>query len=242
MESKSVWPLLRAGKAEQEQGLELCRQAYARDQSASYIMQLGIAYLWLKQYAQAWEFFSSIIAQKAPRGTSNKSDSFYGMAGVAKWCLGERRDAIAEWVLGLKAERVRIGGAQIPLLLYFASVICPELYDHAAARKLMLEKTKDALIQSWPGPIVQWILGQITGGELLRHCQGRHERDLRHNLWEAEFYRSLMRFERSKISDFREAMCKLTDLQQPEWQDEDAFLSRIWSEEYFLARHEAVGE
>jgi hypothetical protein len=102
----------------------------------------------------------------------------------------------------------------------------------------MLEKTKDAFIQAWPGPIVQWILGQINGGEFLRHCQGRHEHDLRENLWEAEFYRSLMRFDQSKISDFKESMHKLTNIQQPEWRNERTFLARIWKEEYFLARHE----
>jgi hypothetical protein len=239
MNTRSVWPLLRAGKADQEQGLELCRQAYSQDPSASHIMQLGIAHLWLKQYAQAWEHFSTVIDRKAPKGTSHKHDSFYGMAGVAKWCLGERREAIAEWVLGLKAVYVNAGGVKMPLLLYFASVVSPELYDNAAARKLMLEKTKEVLIQIWPGPILQLILGQITGGELLRHAQGRHERDLRDNLWKAEFYRSLMRFKRSKISIFRESMYKMTDLQQPEWRDEDTFLSRIWGVEYFLARYEA---
>jgi tetratricopeptide (TPR) repeat protein len=243
MESRSVWPLLRAEKAEQEQGLALCREAYARNPSASHIMQLGIALLWLKQYAQAWEHFSTIIERKAPKGTSNKHESFYGMAGVAKWCLGERREAIAEWISGLKAEYAGAAGlgVEMPLLLFFASVVSPELYDNAAARTLMLEKTKNVRIKTWPGPILQWILGQINGGEFLRHCQGRHKRDLRYNLWKAQFYRSLMQFERSKISDFRESMHKLTDMQQPEWQDEDEFLSRIWVEEYFLARHEAGG-
>lgn len=130
----------------------------------------------------------------------------------------------------------------MPLLLFFASVVSPELYDNASAKKLMLEKTKGVLIQAWPGPMLQWILGQIKDGEFLKHCQGRDKRDLRENLWEAEFYRSLMRFEQSKISDFRESMHKLTDIQQLEWQDEDVFLSRIWGEEYFLARCEASSD
>ncbi len=151
-------------------------------------------------------------------------------------------NAIAEWVLGLNAQYARSGGAKMPLLLFFASVVSPELYDNASAKKLMLEKTKGVLIQAWPGPMLQWILGQIKDGEFLKHCQGRDKRDLRENLWEAEFYRSLMRFEQSKISDFRESMHKLTDIQQLEWQDEDVFLSRIWGEEYFLARCEASSD
>lgn len=237
MKSKSVWPLLRAGKAEREQGLELCREAYARNPDGSHTMQLGIALLWVKQYASAWEHFQAAI-EKHP----NKAfDSEFGMAGVARWCLGERREAVAAWVLGLKAKYAGSAGLglSMPLLLFFASVITPEMYDIATSRKLMLEKSKDIRIKSWPGPIVQRILGQINDGEFLRHCQGRDERDLRDNLWQAGFYRSLMQFEASNISDFRESMQKLTDIQQPEWQAEDAFLSRIWKEEYFLARQEA---
>jgi tetratricopeptide (TPR) repeat protein len=241
MEYKSPWPLLRAGKGEQEQGLELCRQAYAQNPNASYTMQLGIALLWLKQYAQTWEHFRQAIERKAPKGTSNKSDAFYGMAGVAKWCLGERREAIAEWVLGLEAKRARSSGlgVKMPLLLFFASVLSPELYDAAASRKLMLEKTKDTRIQVWPGPILQWILGQNNGGEFLRCCQGRHQQDLQDNLWEAEFYKGLMRFDKHNPSLFKESMRALSDTKQLGWESDDLLLRRIWGEEFFLARHEA---
>jgi hypothetical protein len=239
MERKSVWPLLRGGKAEQEQGLELSRQAFEADPNPSQVMELGVALLWLKRYAEAWEHFSTVMKEKGLRGNLNKHDGCYGMAGVAKWCLGERREAVAEWVSGLKAKYVGpAGGVQMPLLLFYASVLSPEVYDNAAARNLMLEKTKDERIKRWPGPILQWMLAQIDDSEFLRHCQDGDERELRHNVWTAEFYRSLMQFDRSKISDYRESMRKLADLQQPEWQVQNEFLSRIWSEEYFLARFE----
>lgn len=232
MEIKNPWPLLRAGKAEQERGLELCRQAYAQNPDDSEMMELGIALLWVEQYASAWDHFQKAI-KRNPKATI---DSSYGMAGVAKWCLGERREAVAEWVLGLKAKYVDAADVEMPLLLYFASVVSPEVCDKATARKLMLEKAEDELTEVWPGPIVQLILGQINEGEFLN----RYERDLRDNLWQAEFYRSLMRFEPGKISDFRESMRKLADVQQPEWQDESILLARIWDEEFFLARYEAI--
>ena len=229
------WVLLRGTEAEQEEGIRLVRHDYVERATVSRTMELGVALLWVGQYVLAFDHFRNAIKGRGP-----KIDSYYGMAGVAKWCLGDQREAIAEWVSGLKAGYTdAAGGVQMPLLLFFASVINPNVYDNATVIKLMLPKTADERIHYWPGPIVQLILGQIKGGEFLRQCQGRHERDLRDNLWHAEFYRSLMRFEPSKILDFRESMHKLTDIEQPEWQDEDLLLTRIWKEEFFLARYEA---
>ena len=198
-------------------------------------MELGVALLWAGQYASSSDHFRNGIEEHR-----FKMESFYGMAGAAKWCAGEQSEAVSVWVSGLKVGYTGAAGAvQIPLLLFFASIINPILYDNSAAKKLMLKKTADERIRYWPGPIVRLIVGQIKDSEFLRHCQGRGERDLRNNLWHAEFYRSLLRFDPGKISDFRESMRTLTDVRQPEWQDEDLLLSRIWKEEFFLARCEA---
>ncbi|HVM62917.1 MAG TPA: hypothetical protein VMV72_18795 [Verrucomicrobiae bacterium] len=235
MEDANLWALLRAGKAEQERGLNLVRQAYTQKPCGSEIMQLGIALLWLGRYVEAWEHYRGAI-REYPRA----SDGDYGMAGVAKWCLGEQRDAVSEWNLGLRAKYERAGlGVKMPLLLYFASVIRPDLYASDDAKKVMLEKTKNRRIKWFPGPILQWILGQISEDELRQRCQGRHEPDLRNNLWQVEFYRSLMTYEKGEVLLFRESMSKLSDIHQPEWQSETVLLDRIWCEEFFLARHEA---
>jgi len=131
MKYVSPWPLLRAGKAEQEQGLRLVQQFYAGDPFfGSAIMTLGVALLWLGRYAEAWEHFHSVIAT-APR----VSDSYYGMAGVAKWCLGRSDEAVSEWRDGLKAEYAGASGINVgsPLLLFFAAVREPKVFDRKLA-------------------------------------------------------------------------------------------------------------
>ncbi len=164
------------------------------------------------------------------------------MAGVAKWCLGEHKEAVTEWVQGLKSKYARGAGlgVKIPLLLYFASIVMPEVYDKKDAINLLLEKAKDRRIKSWPGPIAQSVvLGQIDEVEFRARCQWRHEHDLLNSLWQASFYKSLKGFKTLEVQAYKNAMEKLSDVKQVEWRDERILLERIWNEEFFLARHEA---
>lgn len=121
MGNKNPWTLLRAGKAEQELGLRLVHQAYTDRPTPSRGMELGIALLWLRKYASAWEHFCSLIDADPQRC----GDADYGMAGVAKWCLGETEQSIVYWRAGLKAKYARTAGLGVtmPLLLFFASVV-----------------------------------------------------------------------------------------------------------------------
>ena len=252
MEHVSPWPLLRGGRDEQEQGLRLVQQAYTGDPFfGSAIMTLGVALLWLGRYAEAWEHFHSVIAT-APR----VSDSYYGMAGVAKWCLGRPDEAVSEWRAGLKAEYAGASGLNVgsPLLLFFAAVREPNVFDRKLAERLLLETTKDRRIKNWPAPIVRLVLDQISEAEFDNACRGiepgitdknpfvRHSPEQTSDcLWLAEFYRSVLALERGALSEFQDSMRKISDTSQPEWQDErNVFTVRIWHEEFFLARYEAT--
>ena len=238
MATKTPWTLLRGGTAEQQQGLQQLQRTHARARNGSTIMELGVAHLWLYQYQQAWEHFSETIKEFRMRG-----DAFYGMAGVAKWCLEEPSEAVSQWRAGLGANYARASGLGIrmPLLLFFASVLRPEISDRAVAKELMLEKVKDPRITTWPGPIAQLVLGQISDGDLQDQCRGNSQQDTRGGQrWLAEFYRSLIGPEQWTLSVFKEFARQLTDTHQPEWRDEDFLLSRIWNEEFFLARHAAI--
>jgi tetratricopeptide (TPR) repeat protein len=238
MEITKPWQLLRGAKADQEAGLTLIRQAYIEEPTSSRTMELGIGLLWTAQYDSAGEHFEEAIA----RERRHAGDGYFGFAGVARWCLGNYADAVSKWNQGLKAKYARAGGlgVKMPLLLFFASVIHPNLYDNAAAIQLIREKATDTRIHCWPGPIAQWILEQITEGELLNCCQGRHERDLRDNLWKFQFYKSLIKFGECGPTVFKEAMHKWSDSSQLEWQNEHFLLRRIWCEEFFLARYEGT--
>ena len=252
MERVNPWPLLRGEKAEQEQGLQLARQAYNEQPYASEAMTLGVALLWLARYADAWEHFHSRIETASRAG-----DNDYGMAGVAKWCLGKPDDAVSEWRAGLKAEYARTSGlgVRMPLLLFFAAIREPRVFDRRSAEKLLRETTADIRIRNWPGPIARLVLDQIGEAEFQNHCLGIRPGDMGKNpftrhkphevsncQWLAEFYRTTLALEHGKsISDFKGSMEKLSDTSQPEWQDEkNVFTVRIWCEEFFLARNEAT--
>jgi hypothetical protein len=114
------WHLLRYGDA--EQALALLRRVYARQSTPSHIMELGVAYLWTGDYDSARAHFNDAI-RKFPRSMS----SFYGMAGVAEWCMGECAAAVGDWRAGLNARFADAAGLgiRLPLLLFTASVLAP---------------------------------------------------------------------------------------------------------------------
>lgn len=201
-------------------------------------MELGVALLWLGRYDEAWEHFCSSI-DTSPRS----GDSKYGMAGVAKWCLGEPREAVSKWRAGLKAKYARAGVPfQMPLLLYFTSVVRPDVFNPDEAKKLLEEMLTHPKIDRWPGPIVKFVLGRIGEDEFLRSRQSTNpvETASRSRPWLAEFYTSLVGRERMTPLEFKNYMRKVADTSQPEWQEEGVFTSRLWHEEFFLARHEST--
>jgi hypothetical protein len=251
MERVNPWPLLRAGKAEQELGLRVVQKAYTEQPYASEAMTLGVALLWLGRYAEAWEHFHSVI-KTSPR----VGDNDYGMAGVAKWCLGKPDEAVSEWSDGLRAKYARASGLGIrmPLLIFFAAIRQPKVFDRKLAEKLLQGKIADIRIRNWPGPIARLVLDQVSEAEFENHSRGIKPGDTgknpfaRHSLqetsnclWLAEFYKSVLMLEHGALSDFKSAMQKLADTSEPEWQDErHVFTVRIWCEEFFIARYEAA--
>lgn len=236
MGKANPWMLLRAGKRDQERGLKLVQQAYLTTPEASESMQLGVAYLWTHRFEVAYEHFQEEI-----RANRIKGDHLYGMAGVAKWCLDEPDEAIAQWRAGLKAPYTRDGhGVIMPLLLYFGSVLNPAVFEINLAKRLLLDKTRDSRVKHWPGPIAQFILGQITDSELSDQSGGNSDSETRGLLWEASFYKAVLTYQNDgKFSQFKGEMSNLTDMSQPDWINEDFFLSAVWREEFFLARYEA---
>lgn len=139
MERVNFWPLLRAGKAEQERGLQLAQLAYAEGPYPSQSMELGVALLWLGKYAEAWAHFRSRIDSN-----SNGGDNDYGMAGTAKWCLGKPDEAVLEWRAGLKAKYARASGLGVvmPMLLFLRRFRNPQLLREILSKSCFLRKLR----------------------------------------------------------------------------------------------------
>jgi hypothetical protein len=227
--------MLRGEESERIRGLDLAQKAYLERQNGSRTMQLGIAYLWLRKYDAAFEHFNKAIHIRLIAG-----DVFFGMAGVAKWCLGKPNDAVSLWSDGLSVRYARSNGLAIrmPLLLFYASVVRPGIYKTESAQNLLEEKLLDRRINVWPGPIAKRILGRIDRDELRIQVRAEQDGIICNRLWLAEFYELLIQFQKIEGQTRRDSLRDWCDISKPEWSNEKVFLNRVWCEEYFLARHE----
>src|SRR4051812_41866 len=103
MKPESPWKIVRAGN--EQMAIRMFEDAFAQDPSGSRTMELGLGYLWFKRYDAAWHHFREGL--RRPPGTSAL---YFQMAGVAKWCSGERQLASEEWRRGLTAQYADAAG------------------------------------------------------------------------------------------------------------------------------------
>lgn len=227
------WDLLRSGQT--EEAFQQMQAALESKGTPPYIMELGVAYLWVHDYQAAWEHFNA-ANQRKPR----HSAAYYGMAGAAKWCLDKPEAAVREWQEGLRCQYAdAAGGARMPLLLFFASAVTPNLIARTDAEKLLLIRANDRRVRYWPGPVVEVMLGRIDEDQLRKHCAGVNDADTANRHWLSDFYLGVVALSRGDAAHFNEAVRKTADLT---WTDFDrnrqSFLGRMWHEEFFIARHQ----
>ena len=82
-------------------------------------------------------------------------------------------------------------------------------------------------------------LGEVGESELQNALLKRDDSQIHSRQWLIEFYRAIINHEEGDHREFLKTMQKLTDVTRPEWSDHRFFLARMWSEEFFIARHEA---
>jgi len=107
------------------------------------------------------------------------------------------------------------------------------------AEKLLTKKANHHLIQNWPGPLAEFVLGRIDKESLRCKCQGSDDVETNLNHWLADFYLSLLALSNGDDLTWTELVRKTSDTSRAEWSSHDFFLGCVWNEEFFLARHEA---
>jgi lipoprotein NlpI len=230
---KDSWNVMRRGEV--ATALRQMQENYAADPDTSHAMELGIGYLWLKDYEAAWEHFNA-FNQKYPRD----ANCTYAMAGVAKWCLGKPEEAIKEWLTGDMCDYSDVGKFEIPLLFHFAGTVEPTVYDKSAAGELLAKRVRDAGITDWPVPLVEFILDEIDESELRGQCfDERFEDETLLHHWLTDFYLGIQKLDERNTVGFRDLMRKIGNFPWTEFDEcERLVLSKLWSPEFFLARHE----
>lgn len=237
---KSAWEFLRQG--EDQEALNLFREAFARQPDAGNIIRLGIGYLWTADYAAAWTHFRDAINTYRSPG-----DIFHGMAGVAKWCMDEPSSAVETWRRGFAAPyAVGASVVRLPLLLFAASVLRPTVFSKKEAEQILCERLESPLAENWPGPLAKFILGLLTEDTLKTFWVGnvgnRRRGIMPDYRWLTEFYKTLTELAGGslELGKFRMLLSQMTDTSRSQWSEDRHFAHLLQCEEFFLARHEAA--
>jgi hypothetical protein len=227
----SPWILLRAGN--RDEGLRRLREGFEEKRSTARTTELGVAYLWTGDFEAAFAHFDA-ANQRRPF----HSAPFYEMAGVAKWCLNVKEEAVAQWHAGLKcAYADASGGVRLPLLLYVASVLLPGSFPRAAAEELLTVKTHDGRTTLWPGPLGNYLLGQIDEAGLISRCVNRDGSEDFLKRGQANFYFGVQAYDHGELGRFQELMRKVIVVDDDDFDLENpGFVAKFWRGEYFLAR------
>ena len=233
----SPWSVMKSGDA--DQAIRMMREAYEQMPDASHIMELGVGYLWVKNYQAAWEHFYD-VNQKDP----NHHAIFYGMAGVAKWCMNEPEESVRQWCSGLNCRYADgAGGVQLPLLLFDASVFKPEVYPRAEAEKLLTVRANDRRVKNWPGPVAEFLLGRIDEGGLRSKCAGLNEGDTFMRHWLADFYIGILEHTHGNMQCFQKMIHKTAETSDDDFDStKKQYLGKVWDAEFFIAYHESFGD
>lgn len=186
MNSQNPWDYLRHRRV--EPGILILRERYMREPSGSHIVELGVAYLWVGDYQAAQQHFQYAMETHPTLG-----DIFYGMAGIAKWCVDDPGAAVRLWHAGLDAPYAVGGlGVHLPLLLFVASILRPGLLPKKQAEQILIEKVDDRRVKNRPGPLAKFVLGLGDEKTLPGLCKGVHERDTQHRKWLTQFYKAVL--------------------------------------------------
>jgi len=232
-----AWCKLRAGQI--EDALSQMVSEYKRDTgNPSAAIQIGVTYMWLGEWQRAWEHFRGFI-----ENSSTSTDVMAKFAGVAKWCAGDRVLAIQQWKLGLDADYTDpSGGVTIPLHLYFAAAACPTMLSIAEMDSLIRQPTREQIGVGYPGLLARVALGELSSAGALREAQETDPHGSRQHPWKIAFWEGVHQLASGNKHRFLKQMSVVADL---DWEDFDRsqpdFIDRIWSSEFFLARHYVVG-
>jgi hypothetical protein len=101
---------------------------------------------------------------------------------------------------------------------------------------------KNCRIENWPGPLALYVLGKATRSELISAQEskwGTHRDDIVADCkWRTDFYDGVMELGRGNKEHFAELMAQMVNDVEQNTSDKKIFPSRLWTTEFFIARHE----
>lgn len=219
-------------KGKIDEAIAIYSRRIEKNLSSSNLDARGFAYLYQNQLDKALADFE--MAEKVSKQVNlGPTDGYLQDVGIALWLKGKEQEAADVWH-GLVQDHLagkieysdRAGGVESGNLLWFAA--CFEKFRHyqKPAEKLLKKKCKLKRIKYWPGPVAQYLLGNISEENLKVAARESGSRAERH-LCQASFYIGAKALLNGDKRRFREAMAEVTS-------GELSFIEK----EYYLARHE----
>jgi lipoprotein NlpI len=236
------WEMMQAGDTEgalrcmQDEFAKAWNPEYSMP-SLSEVMELGVGYLWIDDFEAAFDHFN-FVNQRYPR----HAHCTYDMAGTAMWCMGNRIAAVDQWQRGLDVDYADLGyGFSPPLLLFFASIVEPNLFSRAEAETLLAKRLDDPRANRWPASLAEFVIGRIDFDALRQKGIDKNDENwTAFHHWLADFWRGVLELEHGNAVGYRELMRQTANVSWVEYdRDKRAFLGKLWCPECYLARHEA---
>lgn len=224
-----AWDRLRNG--DNDEALRVMLQEYRKDNTLSSAIQLGVVHMLLYEWRLASKHFEDFI-----RHSKHSADVMFKLLGTAKWCSGDEEGAIVAWQRGLDTDYSdSSGGVTIPLHLYFASL---SSFNYLNVTKIEEQLLPFSQKIEYPGLLASVALGNMDVEVALRYAGKSDPHGEVEHQWKILFWNGLYQLKCRNYKAFRERMTVSSNVS---WElydnDKGAFIDRIWSSEYFLARH-----
>lgn len=216
-----------------DEALALYSKDIKNDFSSVTLTGRGLAYLYLNEPDKALADFE-MAAKVREQVKLGPTDGHLQLIGVALWLKGSEQEATEIWhdlvqnhLAGKIVYSDMAGGIESGALLWFAACFEKFRQYQKTAEKLLKKKVKLKRNKYWPGPVVQYLLGNISEEDFkLTACKSSNLKE-RH-LCQAYFYIGAKALLNGDNNRYWEAMADSVATGPPNYVEN----------EYYLARHE----
>ncbi|MHB1044152.1 MAG: hypothetical protein ACYC0Q_15125 [Eubacteriales bacterium] len=218
-----------------DEALALYTRDIENDFSSVTLIGRGRAYLYLNELDKALADFE-MAAKIREQVNLGPTDGHLQMIGVTLWLKGKEQEAADVWnrlVQDHLADKIeysdRAGGVESGNLLWYAASFEKFRNYRKQAEKLLKKKSKHERIKYWPGPVAQYLLGNMSEDDLILTAR-KSNREKRY-LCEAYFYIGARALSKGDKKHFRKAMADSVATGPPNYVENEFYLAR-----YELAR------
>ena len=226
-EHVDIWELILMGKFQMAN--DLAQMEFDNSHDVLPLRNKVYALLHLRKYEEVVQLTNKLIET-----TNGEVDSDFISCGIAHWALGKKEEAITCWRQSQKSKYTdAAGGIEVKVILYFASIKedLKQLKNEMIKDIRKLIRPKVAVL-NWPGPIGNYVLGEMSDNELLSRVATvpvLRER----NLSQAYFAMAIKKLEEKNLDDYRAWLKKVIEFGPTVYLEHFFYIAKIELEDIF---------